>query len=72
VNAVYLKGGNVTTFKRSWLIIGPLALLLWALLACGGTGDFADFDTRTESYTCPAGTRPGVYEPHGAPICWRP
>jgi hypothetical protein len=45
--------------------------LVLALLARGGSADFAGYDAGQQAYTCPAGQTLGYENSKGAPVCWR-
>lgn len=46
-------------------------VLAAALLACGGSSDWAGWDFEQDAYTCPAGQTLGFEHSKGAAVCWR-
>jgi hypothetical protein len=63
---VELRSDNYV--QRGTLYLAGLVLTL-ALLACGGTADFANYDAKQESYVCPAGQTLSIENSKGAAIC---
>lgn len=56
--------------QRGTLYLAGLVLVL-AMLACGGTSDYATYDTSRDAFTCPAGQRIGFDHSKGAATCER-
>jgi hypothetical protein len=56
--------------QRGTLYLAGLVLVL-AMLACGGTSDYASYDTTQNAYTCPSGSTLGFDHSKGAATCER-
>lgn len=65
---VELRSDNYV--QRGTLYLAGLVLVL-AMLACGGTSDYAGYDTSRDAYTCPAGQTLGFDHSKGAATCVR-